>query len=84
MKEIKTTDVEEFDDKFELFSDKEQLDEAKEKVNRLYPIREVVSSAPTYTPHQAHEQMVIYSSAGTHKLYVWINESVGWVSTTLT
>lgn len=83
-KEIKTEDVEKFDEQHELFTQEEQLEEAREKINRLYPVREVVDTAPTYTPYNEHEQIVLHSSGGVYSLYVWFGESIGWVSTTLT
>lgn len=42
-----------------------------------------VSSAPTYIPRHFLEQVVIYSSGGTKRLYVYV-VGVGWSYTALT
>lgn len=42
-----------------------------------------VSTAPTSVPRSFNEQIVIYSSGGTYRLYVYI-VGIGWKSTTLT
>jgi hypothetical protein len=50
----------------------------------IFGLFSVVSSAPTGTPRSVFEQVKIYSSAGTYRLYVYDSTSAAWHYTALT
>jgi hypothetical protein len=51
----------------------DKLNEVGFKFNETYDTKQPVSVAPTYTPKNFYEQIVLYVNGATIRLYVYVN-----------
>lgn len=56
-----------------MFTTEEQLENLNYKMDRLYPPKKHITTAPTHTPRNFYEQIEVYDDGVNFRIYVYVN-----------